>query len=165
MEAWRAELYHHGILGMKWGIRRFQNKDGSLTEEGNKRKATMDPVNQFDESRNKYYQAQRRDNDNLTIIGREGLNIGKEGLKVYDRFTNRKKAPPEDLSSMSDKELQTRINRLNMEQTYRRLTESNDVPKGRQFAEDVLTVGGSALAVTSSALAIALSIKQLRGAV
>lgn len=27
-------LYHHGILGMKWGIRRYQNKDGSLTPEG-----------------------------------------------------------------------------------------------------------------------------------
>lgn len=30
-------LEHHGILGMKWGIRRFQNKDGSLTEAGKKR--------------------------------------------------------------------------------------------------------------------------------
>ena len=30
-------LMHHGILGMKWGIRRYQNKDGSLTEEGKKR--------------------------------------------------------------------------------------------------------------------------------
>lgn len=28
------ELYHHGIKGMKWGIRRFQNKDGSLTPQG-----------------------------------------------------------------------------------------------------------------------------------
>ena len=27
-------LYHHGILGQKWGIRRYQNKDGSLTKEG-----------------------------------------------------------------------------------------------------------------------------------
>lgn len=31
------ELYHHGILGMKWGIRRYQNKDGSLTSVGKMR--------------------------------------------------------------------------------------------------------------------------------
>lgn len=30
-------LAHHGILGQKWGIRRFQNRDGSLTAEGAKR--------------------------------------------------------------------------------------------------------------------------------
>jgi len=29
-----SDLYHHGITGQKWGIRRFQNSDGSLTPDG-----------------------------------------------------------------------------------------------------------------------------------
>ena len=32
-----SELYHHGIKGMKWGVRRYQNEDGSLTNAGKKR--------------------------------------------------------------------------------------------------------------------------------
>lgn len=32
-----TELYHHGIFGMKWGIRRYQNADGTLTDAGKKR--------------------------------------------------------------------------------------------------------------------------------
>ena len=32
-----SELYHSGVKGMKWGIRRYQNADGTLTEEGRAR--------------------------------------------------------------------------------------------------------------------------------
>ena len=33
-----AELYHHGILGQRWGVRRFQKYDGTLTKAGKKQK-------------------------------------------------------------------------------------------------------------------------------
>lgn len=35
------ELYHHGILGQKWGIRRYRNPDGTLTTAGKKRYAAL----------------------------------------------------------------------------------------------------------------------------
>lgn len=35
------ELKHYGVMGMKWGVRRYQNKDGSLTSKGKKRFADV----------------------------------------------------------------------------------------------------------------------------
>lgn len=45
-------LAHHGILGQKWGVRRYQNYDGSLTAAGKKRYGTVDEFNSKASSKN-----------------------------------------------------------------------------------------------------------------
>lgn len=39
------ELYHHGVLGQKWGVRRYQNPDGTLTSEGRARITKLEKEN------------------------------------------------------------------------------------------------------------------------
>ena len=41
MEPWRAELCHYGVKGMKWGVRRYQDRSGSLTALGKRRLQSM----------------------------------------------------------------------------------------------------------------------------
>lgn len=64
------ELYHHGILGQRWGIRRFQNKDGSLTEAGKKRNL------QLHETTEKYLY-QKRDSPGLKKAAKATLERGR----------------------------------------------------------------------------------------
>lgn len=46
-----GELYHYGVKGMKWGVRRYQNADGTFTSVGKKRQKQID---RFEKKRSKY---------------------------------------------------------------------------------------------------------------
>lgn len=54
-------LYHHGIKGQKWGVRRFQKKDGTLTSEGKKRYSDGDDKNTSTSSSHKKIKVTHRD--------------------------------------------------------------------------------------------------------
>lgn len=108
------ELYHHGIKGMRWGIRLYQNKDGSLTPLGKKRRAKLEAK--------------------LEKLG------GKSGAKSDAEAAPRKKT----VSEMSDAELRDKVNRLQNERMYYELNKQiadlnpRQVSKGEKFMDSLV---------------------------
>lgn len=165
------ELYHHGIKGMRWGIRRYQDENGDLTEEGKKRYARAKAENARKKKENRLSEEDLRDPEewvredigyaNDVVRGaREVVNLGKEIEKASRPAKQYKKV---DSSSLSDAELRARINRLNMEKQYSDLMqEPEKISNGRKIAKDILEYTGAVLGIASASLGIALAVRKLK---
>lgn len=90
-----TELYHHGIIGQKWGVRRYQNKDGTLTEAGKRRLNRVSKVS----------------------------NAAVSAKNRYDKV--RKNTTTYKASTMSDVELKKAIDRMELEKKYKDLSRSD----------------------------------------
>lgn len=75
-------LQHHGILGMRWGIRRYQNPDGTLTAEGRKRKQMMSNASAYAKSEGDFYKRTAEEQRNDIDAYRKKYS-GEEGIKRY----------------------------------------------------------------------------------
>lgn len=117
------ELQHWGIPGMKWGVRRFQNKDGSLTSAGKKR-VSRKVQKQREEALKKARdarEAKKKMEEKKEQLIRSG--DAKSILKNKQLFTNA--------------ELQKAIDRLDLEQKISAVSDKR-VSRGRNVVYDIL---------------------------
>lgn len=139
------ELKHWGIKGQKWGIRRFQNKDGSLTLDGGRRYNGSDykPRKSSDGAAKKVGSALKKAGSATVKAGKatkELINKSKEKKRLKEEEKRRQLVDAGKVSTknMTTEEINRRIDRLNLEKRYNQiLKETNPsntvINEGKSF--------------------------------
>lgn len=163
------ELSHHGIKGQKWGRRRYQNKDGSLTPEGYKRygsvKLVEEEYNRRSENAVANMKVAKTTADKSKELTKSAKEISDTRSKKKQREANKalEDAARDRARSMSDKELRDAVNRLNMEENYTRMMQNRErIELGESAASKFMDRSMTALTLASTALSIALAVKELK---
>ena len=169
---YETELTHHGILGMRWGVRRYQNKDGTLTAKGKKRyNSEMEKLKQEEKVLKNKQRTQNKLNK-LDAKKQEIENLKRKVSGKDDETETAKtvtksleKPKPKKISEMTDEEIINKINRLRLEKTLKELS-PEELSRGEKFTNEVLMPAGKSLvnkAKDSLGDAISKKIKEAFG--
>ena len=160
------EIKHHGIKGQKWGRRRYQNPDGSLTAAGRERYGSKENFeSRYDEDVKAGIKAGKKLADGSKDMTRavkeyEGVRNIKKQKKINKALED---AAREKARNMSDQELRDAVNRLNMEENYTRMMQNRErIDIGESKASKFMDRSMTALTLASTTLSVALAIKELK---
>lgn len=158
-------LKHWGIKGMKWGVRRYQNSDGTLTPAGKKR--YDHDTKDLSDAKKATYKSDpdkwvKEDLESGRRLSNEAGNLTRQLQDANSKAMRNKSKVKMDLSNMSDQEMRNQINRALLEKQYTDMFAPQKTSKGRAAVGKILETAGTVLAIGSSALGIALAIKDLR---
>lgn len=144
MESRNDELMHWGVLGMKWGVRRYQNADGTLTAAGKKRyctKANFEKVQRAKKaaSPDKLKKQKAREKANVRTeaeIAKYKKKAGIEDNKKESTNNLTEINKTKSIKEMSNDEIQARIDRIRLEQTLASL-QPKKVSAGEKFIKNL----------------------------
>lgn len=173
------ELYHHGILGQKWGDRRFQNEDGSWTPEGRERYGKGDDTrtkakNTYNTQKYKADLKSKAKQDKATRSAKEERHSIKENAKTmrlarkeqgrFDRLNKKENAKLDNSNKgllkfsktkdMSDDDLQKAVDRLKLQAEYNKQYALATHPNSALAKADRFFEGPTGKAVTQVAVAV-----------
>lgn len=150
-----SELYHHGIMGQKWGVRRFQNKDGSLTSAGRKRRGLVEQI-KYNRKMKKVRQAkvekakeQKRINDEKAERLKQAAAERRERAEVIK--TGSAKDIQKFQDKMSDKEYEKALQRIQFTQSLDSYANAQAQAKRDKLAARLNTVMSTANTISSIA--------------
>ena len=159
---------------MHWGIRRYQNADGSYTSAGKARYGIGSSNKGYTGSNKGYTGRKKKSNGHKGTGGkiRTAKSFYEESSKMSHQTANmlRKSASKSrarkqtklDLSHMSDQELRDRVNRGHLERQYNQLYGDPHTVSGREHVANFLDSLGDTAQVLGSAASLALIIYNLK---